>query len=185
MQYFVKCCMWIRSSRRGWDLTIVDEIYRRRGWDLTIVDEICIRRGWDLTEWLERLTANAKFATWLGSIKASSDTVESERRQIKQCWQKYKKSKKSPCLYFYNIFIIRCFSVVLLLWVEDLSTSLSSYNHSQKSLVLGTPSKVSNPGRSTCSSLMHKQLSHTPPNSLPRPSHDKPHPHTEPLSSAI
>ncbi len=41
---------------------------------------------WDLAEWLERLTANAKVATVLSSIPASSDTVESEGRQMKQCW---------------------------------------------------------------------------------------------------
>ncbi len=41
--------------------------------------------GGDLAQWLERLTANAKVATVLGSIPASSDTVESERRQMKQC----------------------------------------------------------------------------------------------------
>jgi hypothetical protein len=36
--------------------------------------------GWNLglAEWLERMTANAKVATVLGSIPASSDTVESE-----------------------------------------------------------------------------------------------------------
>ncbi len=45
--------------------------------------------GWDLAEWLERPAANAKFATVLGSIPASSDTVESEGRQMKQCWRKY------------------------------------------------------------------------------------------------
>ncbi len=43
--------------------------------------------GWDLSDWLERLTANAKVATVLGSIPASSDTVESEGRQMKQCWK--------------------------------------------------------------------------------------------------
>jgi hypothetical protein len=32
-----------------------------------------------------RLTANAVIATVLGSIPASSDTVESEGRQMKQC----------------------------------------------------------------------------------------------------
>ncbi len=37
---------------------------------------------------LERLTANAEVATVLGSISASSDTLESEWRQIKQCWIK-------------------------------------------------------------------------------------------------
>jgi hypothetical protein len=50
------------------------------GWDLA-------ECGWDLAEWLERLTANAVGATDLGSIPASSrDTLESEGRQIKQCW---------------------------------------------------------------------------------------------------
>ncbi len=44
---------------------------------------------WDLPEWLERLTVNALVATVLGSIAASSDTVESEGRQMKQCWIQY------------------------------------------------------------------------------------------------
>ncbi len=52
--------------------------------------------GWDLAEWLDRLTANAEVATVLGSIPASSDTVESEGRQMKQCWIKYIKNKKNP-----------------------------------------------------------------------------------------
>ncbi len=43
----------------------------------------------DQVEWLERLTANAEVSAVLGSIPASSDTVESERRQMKQCWMKY------------------------------------------------------------------------------------------------
>jgi hypothetical protein len=46
--------------------------------------------GWDLAKWLERLTANAVVATVLGSIPASSDTVESEAQQMKQCWKKEK-----------------------------------------------------------------------------------------------
>ncbi len=45
---------------------------------------------WDLAEWLERRAVNANIAAVLGSIPAknpaSSDTVESERRQIKQRW---------------------------------------------------------------------------------------------------
>ncbi len=41
--------------------------------------------GWDVAEWLERLTANAEVTTILGSILASSDTVESEGQQIKPC----------------------------------------------------------------------------------------------------
>jgi hypothetical protein len=39
----------------------------------------------DLAKWLERLTANAEVATVPSSIPASSGTVESERRQMKQC----------------------------------------------------------------------------------------------------
>jgi hypothetical protein len=45
--------------------------------------------GWDLAEWIERLTANAIVAIVLGLIKASSDTVDSEGRQMKKCWIKY------------------------------------------------------------------------------------------------
>jgi hypothetical protein len=47
---------------------------------------------WDLAEWLERLTVNAEVATVLGSVPASSETVESEGWQMKQWWIKYKKS---------------------------------------------------------------------------------------------
>jgi hypothetical protein len=39
----------------------------------------------DQAEWLEHLTVNVKVATVLGSVPASSDTVESEERQMKQC----------------------------------------------------------------------------------------------------
>jgi hypothetical protein len=78
----------LRKGYRGinifyrWDLA-------EGGWDLA-------ESGWDLAEWLERLAANA---TVLGSIPASSDTVESEGRQMKQCWIQYieKKLEKSPC----------------------------------------------------------------------------------------
>ncbi len=41
--------------------------------------------GWDLAEVIERLTANAVVPTVLGSILASSDTDESEGRQMKKC----------------------------------------------------------------------------------------------------
>jgi hypothetical protein len=47
------------------------------------------------SEWLERLTANVKVATVLGSIPASSVTVDSEGRQMKQCGKKYLKIKKN------------------------------------------------------------------------------------------
>jgi hypothetical protein len=40
---------------------------------------------WGLNEWFEFLTTSAEAATLLGSIPASSDTVESEGRQTKQC----------------------------------------------------------------------------------------------------
>jgi hypothetical protein len=39
----------------------------------------------ELAEWFECLTANVKVATVLVPIPASSDTVESEGRQMKQC----------------------------------------------------------------------------------------------------
>ncbi len=47
--------------------------------------------------------ANAGVATVLGSIKASSDAVESEERQMKQCWMQYieeEKIKKIPLFIF-------------------------------------------------------------------------------------
>jgi hypothetical protein len=49
--------------------------------------------GWDLAKWLERLAVNGKVATVLGSIPASSDSVESEGRQMRQCWITYIKIK--------------------------------------------------------------------------------------------
>ncbi len=47
-----------------------------------------------IAEWLERLTANAVVATVLGSIPATSDTVESEGRQMEQCRISYIKKEK-------------------------------------------------------------------------------------------
>ncbi len=48
---------------------------------------------------LERLTAYVEVATVLGSILASSDTVESEWRQMKQCGIMYfQKNHKNPLL---------------------------------------------------------------------------------------
>jgi hypothetical protein len=45
--------------------------------------------------WLKRLTANDEVvATVLGPIPASSDTVESEGRQMTQCWILYIKKSK-------------------------------------------------------------------------------------------
>jgi hypothetical protein len=46
--------------------------------------------GCDLADWIDCLTANAeKVATILDSIPASTDTLESEGRQMKQCRIKY------------------------------------------------------------------------------------------------
>ncbi len=58
------------------------------GWGLT-------DGGWDLSERLDRLAVHADVATFLGSISASTDTVESEGQQMKQCWITYIKKKKS------------------------------------------------------------------------------------------
>ncbi len=44
---------------------------------------------------LERPAVNAKVATVLGSIPASSDTMESEGRQMKQWWLEYIKKENS------------------------------------------------------------------------------------------
>ncbi len=71
-------------------------------WDLA---ELWMRSspvgGWDLAEWLERQTANTVVATVLGSIPASSDTVESEGRQMKQCWILYITKHKKPAFFLY------------------------------------------------------------------------------------
>ncbi len=52
------------------------------------MDKISPSGIWDLAEWLKRLSASFKVATLLGSIPASSNAVESEGRQMKQCWKK-------------------------------------------------------------------------------------------------
>ncbi len=60
---------------------------------------VTYKEFWDLVEWLERLAVNAKVATVIGSIPASSDTVESEGRQMKQClitYVKWKSPQISP-----------------------------------------------------------------------------------------
>ncbi len=65
----------------------------------------CVR---DVAEWLERLTANAEVATVLGSIPASSDTVESEGaadEAVSNKVHKFKKSKKS-CANSVNVSIL-------------------------------------------------------------------------------
>jgi hypothetical protein len=49
------------------------------------IAELGRRSSRNLDEWLERMAVNAKVATALGSIPASSDIVESEGRQMMQC----------------------------------------------------------------------------------------------------
>ncbi len=74
------------------------------GWGLT-------EGGWDLSERLDRLAVHAKVATFLDSISASTDTVESEGQQMKQCWITYikkKKSIKSPIEFFLGILYSMC-----------------------------------------------------------------------------
>ncbi len=58
---------------------------------------ICNRACLIKIKWLERPTANAKVATILSSIPASSGTVEFEVRQRTQCWKSNLKiPQKSP-----------------------------------------------------------------------------------------
>ncbi len=55
----------------GWDLA-------KCWWDLAKFRWDLVKCGWDLAKWLERMAVNAKVATFLGSIPASSDTVTHE-----------------------------------------------------------------------------------------------------------
>ncbi len=65
--------------------------------DLDLIHHQRMRSGWDLAELLERQTANTEAATVLGSVPASSGTVKSKGRQMKQCWIKYgEKIQKIP-----------------------------------------------------------------------------------------
>jgi hypothetical protein len=55
--------------------------------------------GWNLAEWKECLTVNTIVTTVMGLIPASSDKVEFEGQQMKQCWIKYRENKKIPQFY--------------------------------------------------------------------------------------
>ncbi len=50
---------------------------------ISLMNKASSNKG-DLVRWYQRLTTNVKVATVLGSIPASSDTVEYEGRQMKQ-----------------------------------------------------------------------------------------------------
>ncbi len=73
---------------------------------------------WDLAKWLYRLTANAEVATFLGSIPAYSDTVESKGQQMKQCWKSTEKTHKKS---FFTIFDY------YKLWLQTCEQNLKSY----------------------------------------------------------
>jgi hypothetical protein len=62
-----------------------------------------VLRGWDLDKSLDRLRANVEVQTVLGSMSASSDTVEFEGRQMKQFWIKHWVFSRSPQSYFFKI----------------------------------------------------------------------------------
>ncbi len=55
--------------------------------------------GWDPAEWKECLTVNTIVTAVMGLIPASSDKVEFEGQQMKQCWIKYRENKKIPQFY--------------------------------------------------------------------------------------
>ncbi len=52
--------------------------------------------GWSSRVQVRASDCQCQIATVLGSIPASSDTVKSEGRQIKQCWIQYMKKKNLP-----------------------------------------------------------------------------------------
>jgi hypothetical protein len=91
----------------GWDLAECGWDLAECGWDLA-------ESGWDLAEWLERLTANAVVIAVLGSIPASSDTVESEGAAdtavLNFVHKKKKIFKKSP----FTIWEVQNFGTFLL-----------------------------------------------------------------------
>ncbi len=60
--------------------------------------------GWYLAGRLERLAAYAEVATVLGSIPASSDTVEFEVGQMRQCWIQYIEEEKIPLFFYYTVY---------------------------------------------------------------------------------
>ncbi len=57
---------------------------------------------------LDSLTASTKVATVLCLIQTSSDTVDSEERQVKQCWiQIFKNRKNSPLKFYFLLGRVR------------------------------------------------------------------------------
>ncbi len=118
-QWMISGWLWIRSGQQwiihvqyladsGWDLNDcgwdpTDGVWDQAdcgwdlgdcGWDPTDCEWDLADCGRDLADWLESLTANAKVATVLDSTPASSGTVKSEGRQVKQGCLQYSNSEK-------------------------------------------------------------------------------------------
>jgi len=80
------------------------------------ISQVITASMWMKSSWVvERLSANAVVATVLGSIPASSDTVESEGRKMKPCWISYIKEKipKIPPLSIYYSKLLRTTCVLV------------------------------------------------------------------------
>ncbi len=107
MMTFLHCLLWVHSFYGSSDNDFLERCVPMRSiltrgrltlfWNRLDRGPVVIIHRRDLAEGPERLTANAVVATLLCSIPASSDTIESEGRQMIQCWILYKKnSKQSP-----------------------------------------------------------------------------------------
>ncbi len=73
---------------------------------------------WDLTEWLERMTTDANIATVLGSIPASSVTINNKKGStMKQCWI-YCRTQNIV------ITISAYFPIVFSIWIQENSKNL-------------------------------------------------------------
>ncbi len=91
---FRSSCWPTCTSTWGWSSGHPPGIQVKIMWmgSIRVVDEIQLSSGWDLVKWLERLAVYDKVGTVPGSIPGTSDTVESEGRQMKQCWITYNRT---------------------------------------------------------------------------------------------
>jgi hypothetical protein len=88
---------FLLSKKHGWEIfSNVDEIQPNVDQIHMIYSRVWMR---SIAEWLERLTVNTKVTTALGSIPASSDTLEYERRQMNKVYLRIF-YKKLPLLEF-------------------------------------------------------------------------------------
>ncbi len=100
--------MWMSLAECGWDLAELwmrsnrvwmrfSRMWMRCSWSWMRSSRVWMRssRVWMRSSWVV-LAVNVKVATVLVLTRASSDTVESERQQMKLCWITYiKKQTKS------------------------------------------------------------------------------------------